>query len=228
MKILMRYLFAAFLAVGVLLAGCPTSEAFSFSKIDAEGVLLVLPMQNKTEAVALGDYLGNAETTFVDELQSSGVFAHVRSMSTERKRLDELAFQKNGLTQNEVKDIADTVKARYVLYSSLTGLSVKRSKGNVIIANSGGVSDAGGGASEKVSARITVHIIDRETGETVFYGSGAGASSTFKMTSNVAVPIRVGAEAAPEEECNNAIYKAIQNVSYEKEEGMADTLQGKG
>jgi len=224
MRSMLHQMLGILLAASCLLLGtCGIGQA---ARPDASALLLVMPMQNKTEYGNLGTYLDSAEDNFLFELQDAGIFSHVYTERDTKKLLDEQALQQTGLTQEGTSvPLADRMKARYVLYSNLVGLSVKHSEGHVTVANTGG-SDSASGTSEKVTAMISVEVVDRQTGEDIFWGHGEGTSRSFKLKEDDLM-IHLGAEAAPEEECNNAIMKAVQNVVGGKE-GLKDTLLGKG
>ena len=227
MKHGISWLLLSILTVSCLLFGSSIGQAAPFgSSLDNTATLLVLSMKNKTGYADMGPYIGSAEENFLFELQDADVFAHIHGERDCRKVLDEQAFQQTGLTSTAVATMADSVKARYVLYSSLTGLSVKRSAGRLDVSTGSGYQDTAHGKTEKVKAMISVKVVDRQTGDTIFQGHGEGVSREFKLKEGM-LQVRVGTEAATEEACNNAIMKAVEN-GIEGDSGLRQTLLGKG
>ncbi len=196
------------------------------AQLDHDAAILVLPMQNKTKAI-FENALVSAEENLVYELEDSQAFSHVYRDKDVKSALDEQALRGTGVMQeSQIANMAGQVKARYVLYSSLVGLSVKGSEGQISVQNTGGFADTGSGKSVSVSAMVSLKVVDRQTGESVFWGHGEGESKSFKFNES-AILIHVGSEAAPAEQCNNAIMKALHDV-VDGKEGLKTTLCGKG
>ena len=192
--------------------------------IDEFPTVAVMPMTNKAPVTmdGFGDYSGTATESMIFEVASTGRFECI-----ERDRLqeivDEHSLNLTGLVDpSRAAEIGKLFGADYLAFGSVTSLTAKESGG---AAGTGwGI---GGMQKHKVSATVMLRVVDVNTGKIVLFGRGKGKSeSTGTMAAGGGVMVMVGSASVSEEQCENAIEKAVKDAVVGKE-GIIAQLDGK-
>ena len=192
--------------------------------IDEYPIVAVMPMTNKAPVTmdGFGDYSGSATESMILEMGSTGRFDVI-----ERERLqdivDEHSLSLTGLVDtSHAVQIGNILGADYLAFGSVTSLTAKESGGAV-----GTGIGIGGMQKHKVSATVMLRVVDVKTGRIVLFGRGKGKSeSTGTVAAGGGVMVMVGSASVSEEQCENAIEKAVKDAVVGKE-GIIAQLDGK-
>ena len=195
--------------------------------IDDYPTVAVMPMQNKAPVTmnGFGDYSGSATDSMFFEVASTGRFDCI-----ERERMqeivDEHSLNLTGLVDpSTAATLGRIFGADYMVLGSVTSLTAKSSGG--VIGTSSGRGGVGGMQKYKVSATVMVRVVDVTTGRIVLFGRGKGKSESaggFAATSGAIVLL--GSAEVSEEQCENAVQKAVKDAVNGKE-GIIAQLDGK-
>ena len=140
-----------------------------------------------------------------DELTNTGKFRMVERTQL-KSLLDELHLQMTGLTDASTNaQIGKQLGAQYLVVGSITGLTTRRSEGSVLGA---------GQKKYRVTATITMRIVDVETGEIVLAARGVG-TDTNKLTRAPFNIIRIGTDDVDKQQ----VVSALENAAYDAVEG---------
>ena len=198
--------------------------------IDDYPTMAVLPFQNKAAVTwnHFGNYAGTAGEDAGFELQRSGRFEVI-----EREQLqaivDEHSLNMTGLVNPaSAVEIGKMSGADFVAIGSVTSLTAKSSAG---VANSGGMGGTmAGGQIYTVSAKVMLRVVDVKTGRVVLYGRGKGHSDssnwTVKTSRGSGYTVTIGTVEVSQEQCTNAIEKAVKD-SINGKDGILAELDGR-
>lgn len=195
--------------------------------IDDYPTLAVMPLTNKAPVTmdGFGDYSGSATESMFFEMGSTGRFDLI-----ERERLqeivDEHSLNLTGLVDpSKAVELGKLFGAEYLAFGSVTSLTAKESGGAAGVGYGPGV--VGGMQKHKVSATVMLRVVDVNTGRIVLFGRGKGKSeSTGTVAATSGVMVMVGSASVSEEQCENAIEKAVKDAVVGKE-GIISQLDGK-
>lgn len=185
----------------------------------------VLPLQNK--AVEnwhdFGDYAGSATANLGYELDNSRRFECIEREALQ-KIMDEHSLNMTGMVDRATAaEIGRLSGADYLVMGSVVSLTAKSSSG--MIRGKGG--SAAGLHKNKVAATVLIRVVNVETSRIVLYGRGKGKSDSAAGTvAAKGTIVRLGSFDVSDEQCENAIEKAVKDAVYGRE-GILSQLDGK-
>ncbi len=201
--------------------------------IDDYPTVAVLPFQNKAPVTwtHFGDYAMTAGEDAGFEMERTGRFEVIEREQLQAI-LDEHSLNMTGLVNpTTAVEIGKLAGADFVAIGAVTSLTTKESSGSGMSVGHGGGGVAGG-EIHTVSAKVMLRIVDVKTGRIVLYGRGKAHSDSSNWSAGTVngrggYMVTIGTACVSEEQCTNAIEKAIKEVINGKD-GILAEMDGKG
>ena len=194
--------------------------------IDDYPRVAVLPLQNKAADNwhDFGNYAGSATDNLAFELNKSMRFDCIEREDLQ-KIMDEHSLNMTGTVDSATAaEIGRLSGVDYLVMGSVASLTAKSSGGAVL---SGEAASAAGVHKNKVAATVLIKVVNVETGRIVLYGRGKGKSdSAAGAVATQGTIFMLGSVNVSDEQCENAIEKAVRDAITGKE-GILTQLDGK-
>ncbi|SDP26203.1 CsgG/HfaB family protein [Selenomonas ruminantium] len=210
----------------LVLVMIPSMALAKVKGIDDYPRVAVLPLQNKAAENwhDFGDYAGSATDNLAFELNRTMRFECIEREALQ-KLMDEHSLNMTGMVDRATAaEIGRLSGADYLVLGSVASLTAKSSGA---IMHSGRIDSAAGLHKNKVAATVLIRVVDVETGRIVLYGRGKGKSdSSAGAVAAKGNIFMLGSVNVSDEQCENAIEKAVKEAIHGKE-GILSQLDGK-
>ena len=210
----------------LVLVMIPSMALAKVKGIDDYPRVAVLPLQNKAAENwhDFGDYAGSATDGLNLELNNTRRFECIEREELQRI-MDEHSLNLTGMVDRATAaEIGRLSGVDYLVMGSVASLTAKSSGGMM---HSGRSDSAVGLHKNKVAATVYIKVVDVETGRIVLMGRGKGKSdSAAGAVAAKGTIVMLGSASVSDEQCENAIEKAVKDAVYGKE-GILSQLDGK-
>ena len=210
----------------LVLVMIPSMALAKVKGIDDYPRVAVLPLQNKAAVNwhDFGDYAGSATDGLNLELNRTMRFECIEREELQRI-MDEHSLNLTGMVDRATAaEIGRLSGVDYLVMGSVASLTAKSSGGAVL---SGQAESAAGLHKNKVAATVYIKVVDVETGRIVLMGRGKGKSdSAAGAVAAKGTLVMLGSASVSDEQCENAIEKAVKDAIHGKE-GILSQLDGK-